>query len=201
MKQSFLDIIKCRRSYYSLTNKSPINETEIRKIVDEAITFVPSAFNSQSTRVLLLFGAEHRKLWEIVKYTLFQIVPKEQFSRTEQKIDNSFMSGFGTVLFFEDEATIKEFEEKFPLYADVIPSYSNQTNAMHQFAIWCMLEAGGLGASLQHYNPLIDEKVRETWKLSPDWKLIAQMPFGVAIDVPGIREQKPISERVIIMPP
>ena len=47
---------------------------------------------------------------------------------------------------------------------------------MHQFAIWTMLEDAGLGASLQHYNPLIDEKVQNEWKLNPNWKLIAQMP-------------------------
>ena len=48
---------------------------------------------------------------------------------------------------------------------------------MHQFAIWTMLEDMGLGASLQHYNPLIDDEVRRTWNLPGDWMMIAQMPL------------------------
>ena len=36
----------------------------------------------------------------------------------------------------------------------------------------------GLGASLQHYNPLIDEAVAREWQLPASWKLTAQMPFG-----------------------
>jgi len=40
-----------------------------------------------------------------------------------------------------------------------------------------MLEDAGLGASLQHYNPLIDQETAETWDINPDWKLLAQMPF------------------------
>lgn len=49
---------------------------------------------------------------------------------------------------------------------------------MHQFAVWTMLEDAGLGASLQHYNPLIDEAVAREWQLPASWKLTAQMPFG-----------------------
>lgn len=105
------------------------------------------------------------------------------------------------MLFFEDEELVRKYAESNPLYADVMSAYSIQTNAMHQFAVWCMLEAGGLGASLQHYNPLIDASVSIEWDLPKEWKLIAQMPFGRATDNPGEREQRPLSERIIIMPP
>ena len=44
-----------------------------------------------------------------------------------------------------------------------------------------------MGASLQHYNPLIDDEVRRVWNLSDDWKLIAQMPFGVPVAQPGFK--------------
>ena len=36
------------------------------------------------------------------------------------------------------------------------------------------------GASLQHYNPLIDEAVAKQWHINPNWKLIAEMPFGTS---------------------
>ena len=101
MKKSFEEALKHRRTYYSITNQSPVSDEEIERIVNLAVTHVPSAFNSQSTRVVLLLGENHKKLWHIVKETLRKIVPPEVFKTTEAKIDNSFASGYGTVLFFE----------------------------------------------------------------------------------------------------
>lgn len=34
------------------------------------------------------------------------------------------------------------------------------------------------------------------WNLSDDWKLIAQMPFGVPVAQPGFKEVKSLDERV-----
>ncbi|MNU09462.1 hypothetical protein D3C72_2560420 [compost metagenome] len=62
--------------------------------------------------------------------------------------------------------------------------------------MWTALEEEGLGASLQHYNPLIDEHVKNEWKLPENWKLIAQMPFGAPTFEPGDKEFQPIEERV-----
>lgn len=55
---------------------------------------------------------------------------------------------------------------------------------MHQYAIWTALEAEGLGANLQHYNPLIDQKVQQTWDISTDWELSAQMVIGTPAGEP-----------------
>ena len=67
---------------------------------------------------------------------------------------------------------------------------------MHQFAIWTMLEDMGLGASLQHYNPLIDDEVRRTWNLPDNWMMIAQMPFGTPTGEPGEKEFEDLSKRI-----
>ena len=67
---------------------------------------------------------------------------------------------------------------------------------MLQHVIWTALVAEGLGASLQHYNPLIDAEVAQTWQLPSEWKLIAQMPFGKPTFVPGDKEFMPQSDRV-----
>ena len=69
---------------------------------------------------------------------------------------------------------------------------------MHQLAVWIMLEDVGFGASLQHYNPLIDETVLKEWQLPETWELIAQMPFGIPLQEPGTKEFNPIEERVRI---
>lgn len=65
---------------------------------------------------------------------------------------------------------------------------------MLQLAIWTALEAEGLGANLQHYSPLIDAKVAETWKIPPTWKLNAQLVFGGRGAEPGPKEFKPIAD-------
>ena len=86
MQKSFKDVLKHRRSYYSITNQSPISDEEIERIINFAVTHVPSAFNSQSTRVVLLLGENHKKLWEIVKDAIRKIVTPEAFKNTESKI-------------------------------------------------------------------------------------------------------------------
>src|SRR5690606_22273637 len=91
---------------------------------------------------------------------------------------NSFAAGAGTILFFEDQDTVKHMQEQFPLYADNFPIFSEQSGGMAQFAVWTALANVGIGASLQHYNPLIDAEVAKTWNLPASWKLRAQMPFG-----------------------
>ena len=196
MKKSFEEALKHRRTYYSITNQSPVSDEEIERIVNLAVTHVPSAFNSQSTRVVLLLGENHKKLWHIVKETLRKIVPPEVFKTTEAKIDNSFASGYGTGLFFEDQSVVKGLQEAFSSYKDNFPGWSLQTSAMHQLAVWTMLEDVGFGASLQHYNPLIDEEVRHTWHLPEEWHLIAEMPFGLPVQGPGDKDFKDLDTRV-----
>ena len=196
MERSFLEALEHRRSYYAITDKSPVSDKEIEKIIDLAVTYVPSAFNSQSTRVVLLLGENHKKLWQIVKDKLREMVPPEAFKTTEAKIDNSFASGYGTVLFFEDQSVVKALQDAFPLYKDNFPGWSVQTSAMHQLAVWVMLEDVGFGASLQHYNPLIDDEVHRTWDLPADWKLIAEMPFGLPVQEPGHKEFQDLASRI-----
>lgn len=198
MERIFSEALKHRRTYYSITDQSPISDEEIECIINLVVRHVPSAFNSQTTRVVLLLGNSHKKLWNIVKETLRPLVPEEAFGRTEDKIDNSFASGYGTVLFFEDHSLVKGLQEAFPSYRDNFPGWSLQTSAMHQLAVWVMLEDVGFGASLQHYNPLIDEEVRRTWKLPEHWHLIAQMPFGIPIGEPGEKEFQPLEQRIKI---
>ena len=77
MERSFSEALKQRRTYYSITNQSPISDQEIECIVNMTVRHVPSAFNSQTTRVVLLLGESHKKLWQIVKDALKKIVPAE----------------------------------------------------------------------------------------------------------------------------
>lgn len=198
MTRNFKEALKHRRTSYNISNSSPISDNEIKEIIDFAVTNVPSAFNSQTTRVVLLLGENHTKLWNITKDTLRKIVPEEAFGQTEAKINNSFNCGYGTILFYEDTEIVKNLQQAFPLYKDKFPVWSQQTSAMHHLAVWTMLEDAGFGASLQHYNPLIDEAVAKEWAINPNWELIAEMPFGTPTQQPGEKEFKPLDQRVLV---
>ena len=196
MTKSFKEALKARRTFYQIDDKSTLSDKEVSDLIRFAVEYVPSAFNSQTTRVVLLTGKAHKKLWTIVKDTLRELVPADAFAKTEQKIDGSFSCGYGTVLYFEDMSIVRGLQESFPSYKDNFPIWSEQTNGMHQLVIWTMLEDAGMGASLQHYNPLIDDEVRKAWDLPDDWKLIAQMPFGVPVAQPGFKEVVSLDKRV-----
>lgn len=178
MPNKFIAMMKKRRTIYNIDNSLPISEERLITLVKEAVKETPSSFNSQTSRVVILFGDEHKKLWHnITKETLKEIVAKEIFTTTEKKID-SFAAGAGTVLFFEEQNVIEQLQQKFPLYADNFPVWSEQSSGMAQYAVWTSLTQEKVGASLQHYNPLIDEKVHASWHISNSWKLHAQLVFG-----------------------
>ncbi|MDH6357867.1 nitroreductase family protein [Parabacteroides sp. PF5-9] len=196
MKTYLKDAIINRRTNYKLSPQSPISDDEIQEIIRFAVKHIPSAFNSQSTRIVLLLGEQHRKLWELTKSVLKGNKTDEQFASTKNKIDNAFASGYGTVLFYEDGQVIEALQEAFPTYKEKFPEWSHHTSAMHQFALWTILTDVGFGASLQHYNPLIDASVAQTWSIEPHWRLVAQMPFGLPTQHPGEKEFKPVDERI-----
>ena len=49
---------------------------------------------------------------------------------------------------------------------------------MAQFAVWTALADSDIGASLQHYNPIIDEEIAKSFDIDENWKLRAQLVFG-----------------------
>jgi predicted oxidoreductase (fatty acid repression mutant protein) len=195
MSKSFREAVESRRTYYAIGKDSKVSLEEIKKVVDHSVKFVPSAFNSQSARAVVLAGEHHDQLWEIVRETLRKVVPAEAFGSTDEKV-NSFKNGFGTILFFEDQAVVEGLQEAFSLYKDSFPLWSLQSSGMLQFTVWTALEELGLGASLQHYNPLIDEEVHKTWNLPQSWRLMSQMPFGNPLAQPGEKEFTPLEDRV-----
>lgn len=185
-----------RRSIYALSNKLPVANDEIVKIVEHAILHTPSSFNSQSTRIVVLFGDDHRKLWDMTEDTLREIVgDEEKFKSTKERV-NGFSNGAGTVLFFEDQAVVRGMQEAAPLYADNFPIWASQTSAMHQYVIWTALASIDVGANLQHYNPVIDQKVASAWDIDKDWTLNAQLVFGTIEQPAGEKAFKPVEERM-----
>jgi predicted oxidoreductase (fatty acid repression mutant protein) len=197
MEKNFYDAVANRRTFYGISKEAVASDEKIKEIVEHAVKYTPSAFNSQSTRVVLLLEKQHDKLWDITKEALRKVVPEDQFASTEEKI-NSFKNGYGTVLFFEDNSIIESLQKQFALYKDNFPIWSQQASGMHQYVIWTGLEIEGFGVSLQHYNELIEADVKKEWSIPNNWKLIAQMPFGKPTAAPDEKQVQQLQERIKI---
>lgn len=194
MMNQLISLLGERHTIYALGSHISVSDKKIEGIVQDALSYTPSAFNSQTARAVVLLGVQHKKLWEIVRNTLRLIVPKDQFAVTDKKI-NGFSAGYGTVLFFEDQAVVAALKEDFAVYADKFDGFSTQSSGMVQFNVWLALSLEGLGASLQHYNPLIDEEVRNNWQLPNSWLLMSQLVFGEKLAPAEEKSFVPMAER------
>ena len=187
-----------RRSIYALGNELPVEPQAIVNMAERVLLHTPSAFNSQSSRLVVLFGAEHQKLWDIAEEKLRAAVGDGDFSGTKQKLDG-FRAAAGTVLFYEDKNVTQSLQEQFALYADRFPVWAQQTSAMHQYAMWTELRTLNVGANLQHYNPLVDEDAAKVYAIPDSWELVAQMPFGNIVEPAGEKTYQPVSERMKVL--
>ncbi len=174
---AFLNTLLARRSRYGLSAQSPVPDDKLQTLLQDLVLNLPTAFNMQSTRLVLLLGEEHKALWDIAADTLRKTVPAENFPRTQAKL-NAFAAGHGSLLFFDDSVTTARLKAENPLYSDNFEPWALQQNGMLQLGAWGLLTELGLGASLQHYNPLIDDAVKTRYALPAEWTLLAQMPFG-----------------------
>lgn len=178
MLNQFLDLINKRRTIYGIGKNVEQSTEHLTDLIQHAIKQSPSSFNSQSSRAVILFNAEHEKFWGFVKDKLKSYAKDEASAvKTSAKMDG-FAAGVGTVLFFEDMDVVTGLQEKFPSYAENFPIWAEHSTAIAQFAVWSALHTDGLGASLQHYNPIVDEQVHAEWDVPAHWKLRAQLVFG-----------------------
>lgn len=119
-----------RRSIRKVTKNDAITKERIEEVLKTAL-HAPTSFNMQSGRMVVLMDGEHEKFWDIVKETLRARVPAENFEATVERL-KGFHAGVGTVLFFEDQATV----EKMHHYIK-ISSHSGLIKEMRCYNILC----------------------------------------------------------------
>ena len=177
---SFVEHLKKRRS--------------IAELIQESVRCCPSAYNSQSTRIVVLFGDSHQQFWDIVKEVQRKNVAAHIFEGAALKVDQC-ADAFGTVLFYEDQQVIQQLQKKVPFSAEDFPVWSEQTSGMAQFAVWTSIADAGMGASLQHYNPHIDQAIANFLGINEHWLLRAQLVFGSVEGNAPEREEPEDQER------
>ncbi|WWC58798.1 uncharacterized protein I303_101342 [Kwoniella dejecticola CBS 10117] len=188
---SLIGSIEERRSHYVIDDRCDVEPAEVTALVKKVLRHVPSMFNMQSTRIVVLFGEHHRKLWDLVIGSLGEDilqkrpnVAHEHFSKVIDKL-RSLQNGYGTLLFFEDGQTIEEIIEKYPAYRDKFETWSLQSSAIAQYAIWLTFTNLNprIGMTLQHYYP-DREEIGRLWGIPKEWKMTGQMPFGNIVEQP-----------------
>lgn len=184
MESKLNELLAKRRSIYALGDQVNVQPEEIFDLVKTTVRNSPSAFNSQTVRAVVLFNQSSDKVWDIVEETLQKIVKDPAaFQKTKKKIA-SFRAGYGTILYLTDTETVHKLEKQFPSYAANFGPWAEQAIGGAQQAVWAALAEQGIGASLQHYNPLIDDAIHEAFNLPASWQLRAEMPFS-SIEAPA----------------
>ena len=168
---NFAKLQETRRTIYALGKELLVSNEEVVALVEKAMKESPSAFNSQSSRAVVLFGAESEAFWNEIAYSeLEKVTPAEAFEGTKGRLA-SFAAGAGTILFFEDQDVVKGLQENFPIW-------SEQAHGINLYAVWLAFAEKNIGLNVQQYNPLVDAQVAEKYGIPANWKLRAQAPFG-----------------------
>ncbi len=191
----FKEAMMHRRSRYELTSTSPLNPDQLKALLVHALNHTPSAYNAQGGRLLLALNEHHQAIWDALIALLKTRQSEERFAKSKAKIEQ-FKKAYGTVLFFNDLNVIKEYQKKYPKYAEQTELWSQQSHGMLQYVVWTSFADAKIGASLQHYNPLIDDAIKSLFAVPDSWKLTAQMPFGIAKGSPKEKHFKPIETRL-----
>jgi predicted oxidoreductase (fatty acid repression mutant protein) len=63
---TYLEAVKQRRSVYGVTDDVAVSDDRILEIANAVIQTCPSAWNMQSTRMLISLGQEHKHFWNTV---------------------------------------------------------------------------------------------------------------------------------------
>jgi predicted oxidoreductase (fatty acid repression mutant protein) len=194
---NFLQVIEQRRSINPLDATYLQPKEELIASLQSILTYTPSSFNKQTQRMVLLLEHSHQQFWDLVIYAIQRIVPVEQFERSKAKI-SLFRNSLGTVLFFDDTYATKALGNQFPLYQDSVETWSVEQNGMLQINVWNGLVSLGYQANLQHYTELIEEQTKEAFLIPSHWKMMGQMPFGVAKIAPNLKEYIPLVNRFLV---
>ncbi len=192
------DSLSRRRSVYALSGVLPISENCFIETVESCLSHCPTPFNVQSARVVILFGKKHLLLWQKIEEEILKVITDKQAPTVKKKL-KAFARAYGTVLFFEDKKALMRLKKQFPPYAKNMRTWTQQANGILQYMIWQALSENEVGASLQHYNELIDKSVNKMFDLPKTWELVAQMPFGGIETEPTEKTFLPLNERLKIL--
>lgn len=182
------DVLLGRRSIYALGQNTDLTVEDVVDRLRKVQQTVPSASNSQTTRLVVVTEENNNKLWDLIMSVQKEVLDQGTWDFMSPIMANA-KEALGTVLFFEDRDAV----DAMPAKGDRAEAYKQNNSANSQFAVWLALTELGLGGSLQHFNigyeQGFDKAIRELFDLPESYELIAQMPFG-SIEAPAGEKEK-----------
>ena len=122
---TFLDVVKARRSIYTLAAESTIPDSQIEEIVKFAVTWAPSTYNVQSARAVVLFNDNHTKFWDIVKKHMDQVPMEDGMKAYMAGRIAGWKASYGTVLWLEDQTALDGLGDKNPMIKPMLTECEN----------------------------------------------------------------------------
>ncbi len=177
LPENFVDILKKRRSVYTLGKKLTYSQSYLTELIQEAVRSCPSILNSQTTRVVILYSNSHHEFWEEVRNIQKEYVSHQIFESVDFRI-NQCIQAFATVLFYEDLNAVEDLKKQKPFDAQYYDAWIEQVSGMAQFSVWATLADADIGASLQHYNVGVEKMMVENYDIPCSWQLKSQLIFG-----------------------
>ena len=175
---NFTDLQAKRRSTYVIGKNTDISKEQITEALREAAKNVPSSFNSQTSRLVLVFDEANERVWKEIYNVQKDVLDEATWGMMGPVIEGAGQ-GVGTILFFEDRDAVKE---NIPAAESQQNLYKQDNSSNQQYAAWLTLAELGLGGTLQHFNigyeQGFDKVFRELLDLPESYEMVAQMPFG-----------------------
>ncbi|KAJ7614332.1 Nitroreductase-like protein, partial [Roridomyces roridus] len=105
--------------------------------------------------------------------------------------------GYGSVMFFEDQAIVDGIIQKQPFVANQFPDWNKNAAGILHATIWTAFSLEGLAATLQH-PPLTAEMIAGLnlgFDVPSTWKSTAILPFGDPAAPPKDKTFLPVEDR------
>lgn len=97
--KNFLNATENRRTFYQLTNESTIPDARLKELVAHTVKHVPSAFHSQTTRIVVVLKEKHEELWDAIMEVYKVQLPADKFEHAKGRMVG-FRKAYGTVSVF-----------------------------------------------------------------------------------------------------
>lgn len=115
---NFTDLQIKRRSIYTLGKDVELSNQELIDTIQGAVLNTPTAFNSQTSRVVILLDEESDAFWNDIAYSeLEKVTPAEAFEGTKERLKGFAQAPFGQIVAPAGDKDIQT-EGRFKVFGD-----------------------------------------------------------------------------------
>lgn len=83
MSGDFYSAIEERRSIYGILDEFVISDERIEEVVQFAVANTPTAFNSQTGRIVVLLGNSNKDFWQVIFESIKEGLAEEHIEKKE----------------------------------------------------------------------------------------------------------------------